>query len=392
MWRRQMREKNSNRLAGVAALIALVVVTLGIWWRLRKTPPAAPVPPAAAAVTNAPQPAAAAPAPSTEAMAGPADAFKTALGRLTGNQDAEAKKKALAELRQALASGNSKEASAAIRKFLDSKQDAPTGLGFKIGAHGMLTEAPTLRTYLLDQLGQIDPAAAADYARVILGSKDSPDEWAVALRNLAAGDTTPDGRALLQQKTAELLGYTPWQQNPSTGYLEAFDTAVYLGGTDLVPSLANLARQQDNPAVSHAAFLALDRSVINAPDTVLPVLLAQPELLQGRDQTRADYFARADVRDPQQKQVVENYLLSPQTTAAELQQFAGVFPNANYMISQNLLTPTPTPDMASLAGRDTASLNAVQQWIADPKFAAVRAQLEQINARLGQFVKQEQAR
>jgi hypothetical protein len=390
-WRGQMREKSSNWLAGVVALIALAA--LGIWWHLR-APTAAPAPPAT--VANAPRAATSSPANSTEPTAnskpGLPNQFQTALSQLTGSEDAGAKKKALAELRRSLAGGDPKEAAAAIRKFLDSKQDAPTGEGFKIGAHGMLAEAPTLRTFLLDQLGQIDPAAAADYARVILAGKDSPDEWAVALRNLAAGDLTTDGRALLQQKTAELLGYTPWQQNPSTGYLEAFDAAVYLGGTDLVPALANLARQPDNPAISHAAFLALDRSVINDPDAVLTALLAQPDLLQGRDQTRADYFARADVRDPQQKQLVENYLLSPQTTAAELQQFAGVFPNANYMISQNLLTPTPTPDSTSLAGRDAASLTTVQQWIADPKFAAVRPQLGQINARLGQFVKQEQAR
>ena len=203
------------------------------------------------------------------------------------------------------------------------------------------------------------------------------------------GDTTPAAHRLLEEKTGELLSYGAWQQNPSTGYLEAFDAAVYLGGTDLIPTLTGLARLRDNPAVAHAAFLALDRSVINDPTTLLTTLLAQPELMQGREQTRADFFARADVRDPQQRQLVENYLLSPQTSPAELQQFAGVFPNANYMISQNLLTPTSTPDSASLAGRDAGSLLAVQQWQADPRFAGIRPQLEQMSARLGGFVKQE---
>jgi hypothetical protein len=317
------------------------------------------------------------------------DVCQRAVKQLTDAHDAAARKQALEELRRSLARGDKTEVSAAIRKFLDSKADASTGLGFKIGAHGALTEAPTLRTYLLDYLGQIDPVAAADYARVVLSSKDSPDEWAVALRNLALGDTSPAARALLEQKTGELLSYGAWQQNPSTGYLEAFDAAVYLGGTDLIPTLTGLARLQDNQAVAHAAFLALDRSVINDPTTLLTTLLAQPELMQGREQTRADFFARADVRDPQQRQLVENYLLSPQTSPAELQQFAGVFPNANYMISQNLLTPTPTPDSARLAGRDAGSLLAVQQWQADPRFAGVRPQLEQISVRLGGFVKHE---
>lgn len=387
-----MRGESSKWPAGIAAMMVLLM--LGIWWRLRDTSPPTPVPssagsnvatPVAANLSNPPI-SAASPKP------GLIDAFQAAVAQLTNARDAAARKQALEELRRSLAGGDKNEASAAIRKFLDSKADASTGLGFKIGSHGMLTEAPTLRTYLLDYLGQVDPAAAADYARVILSSKDSPDEWAVALRNLALGDTSPAAHALLEQKTGELLSYGAWQQNPSTGYLEAFDAAVYLGGTDLIPALTGLARLQDNPAVAHAAFLALDRSVINDPTTLLTALLAQPELLQGREQTRADYFARGDVRDPQQRQLVENYLLSPQTTAAELQQFAGVFPNANYMISQNLLTPTPTPDTANLAGRDAASLNAVQQWQADPRFAGVRPQLEQISVRLGQFVKQEQAR
>src|ERR1035438_5614721 len=124
----------------------------------------------------------------------------------------------------------------------------------------------------MDYLGQIDPVAAAEYARVILSSKDSPDEWAVALRNLAAGDPSADGRALLQQKTGEMLEYQPWQQNPSTGYLEAFDVAVYLGGTGLVPALTELVRKQDNPAVAHAAYLALDRLAINEPAALLGAL------------------------------------------------------------------------------------------------------------------------
>jgi hypothetical protein len=376
-------------MAGIAAMIALLM--LGIWWRLRESPPVAPV--AASNVATPPAASLANPPVSTASpKPGLIDAIQAAVAQLTNARDAAVKKKALEELRRSLAGCDKTEVSAAIRRFLDSRVDAPTGLGFKIGGHGVLTEAPTLRTYLLDYLGQIDPAAAADYARVILSSKDSPDEWAVALRNLALGDTSPAAHALLEQKTGELLSDGAWQQNPSTGYLEAFDAAVYLGGTDLIPTLAGLARLQDNPAVAHAAFLALDRSVINDPTTLLTALLAQPELLQGREQTRADFFARADVRDPQQRQLVENYLLSPQTSPSELQQFAGVFPNANYMISQNLLTPTPTPDSTSLAGRDVGSLIAVQQWQADLRFAGMRPQLEQISVRLSQFVKQEQAR
>ena len=93
---------------------------------------------------------------------------------------------------------------------------------------------------------------------------------------------------------------------------------VYLGGTGFIPTLSGLVQSQDNPAVAHAAFLALDRLVIGNPATVLESLESAPDLMTGRESTRADYFARADVRDPEQRQVLESYLLNPSISASEL--------------------------------------------------------------------------
>ena len=302
--------------------------------------------------------------------------------------DAATARQKLATLRQMLAAMPTNAAVAAIRAFLDSKADATTHLGFKVAGNGLLDDAPTLRTFLLDELARLDPAAAADYARTILASMDSPDEWAVALRNLARGDTSDAARALLAQKTGEMLRYPEWQQGPSVGFLEAFDVAVYLGGTDLMPTLSDMVRSKDNPAISHAAFLAMDRLVLNSPSTALAALQADPSLMQGREATRADYFARADVRDPQQRQIIESYLLNPQISPAELDTFAGIFPNANFMISNNLLTQSATPDHASLAARDAESLQVVQTWLADPRFNAVQPALSKIAMRLRQFTSQ----
>jgi hypothetical protein len=223
---------------------------------------------------------------------------------------------------------------------------------------------------------------------VVLASMDSPDEWAVALRNLASGDASADGRALLERKMAQMLQYAPWQQNPSVGYLEAFDVAVYLGGTDFLPTLTDLVRQQDNPAVAHASFLALDRLVINNPATVLESLEAEPDLMEGRESTRADFFARADVRDPQQRQILESYLLDPSISTAELQTFASVYPNANFMISPNLLTQTATPNHDALMSLDAQSLAVAQEWLADPRFAQVAPELQTVIQRLEGFAAQ----
>ncbi len=370
------------------AVVAIVVVFALRWWARQNE-----LPGPTAVSTNAPaqnlprQPITQSPPP-VATKADLADKFRAAASELIRAPDAAAKRQAMAALRQALSDGSTNLTPAAIRRFLDTRVDAPTGQGFKPAGKGPLAEAPTLRTFLLDQLTSLDPAAAAEYARTILGSPDSPDEWAVALKSLALGDTSPAGRQLLEQKTAELLRNDSWQQNPSTGYLEAFDTAVFLGGTNLAPALTDLVRKQDNPAVAHAAYLALDRLVINDTADLLAALQADPGLMQGREATRANYFARADVRDPLQRQVLESYLLDPRIGAAELAQFAGLFPSANYMISQNLLTPTPTPDRASLTARDATSLQTVQDWLADPRFTKLQPQLQRVKQRLEDFARQ----
>jgi len=140
--------------------------------------------------------------------------------------------------------------------------------------------------------------------------------------------------------------------------------------------------------VAHAAYLALDRLVLADPSAMLAALQADPAAMHGRELTRANYFARADVRDPQQRQILETYLLDPRIGPAELGQFAGLYPNANYMVSPNLLTPAPAPDPAGLRARDAESLRVVQQWLADPRFAIVKPQLENIQSRLQEFARQ----
>jgi hypothetical protein len=223
---------------------------------------------------------------------------------------------------------------------------------------------------------------------VVLASPDSPDEWAVAMRDLAQGDSTSDARAVLADKFQEMLHNESWLQAPSSGYLEAFDVAVYLGGTNFLPAMASLAGPASDPAVAHAAYLVLDRLVLENAAITLSALAADPAMAGDRPAMRADFFARGDVRDSQQRAVLESYLLNPSLSPAELDAFAGIFPNANYMISPDLLTDTPTPNGADLASRDAASLAAVQQWLQDPRFAGVRPQLQRAEARIQGFVSQ----
>ncbi len=376
-------EHNPKTRRWLNGAMLLGVIALAAWLWPRGTPPRNTTPDAGTTQTNAPS--ITAPPPVPEHFK---SKFQELAGQMKATPDAATTRLQLAELRARLASLPTNEAVAEVRRLLDSRTDAPTKLGFKINASGALDEAPTLRTFLLDEMARLDPAAAAEYAKIILASKDSPDEWAVALRNLARGDASAEARALLEQKTGELLRHEPWQREPSVGYLEAFDTAVFVGGTGLLPVLSDLLRRKDNPAVAHASFLTLDRLVLNDATATLTALQAAPEWMEGREQTRANYFARGDVRDARQREILEQYFSNPNLSTAELEAFAGTFPNANFMISQNLLTQNRTTDHATLAACDAASLRVVQQWMADPRFAPQRPALEKISRRLEEFVRQ----
>jgi hypothetical protein len=361
----------------------VLVVGLGVWFWLGRT-----AGPRGANLAEPTSPATREPSPPANPPPNAIGQFLQSAGSaLSAAKTAEERMSALALLREALASGSTNEATAAIRALLDSKADASTGQGFKVGGGGSLLEAPTLRTWLLEQLASLDPAAAAAYSRVILNGSDSPDEWAVALRNLARADTSAAARALLESKTTELLRNEAWQRDPSVGYLEAFDTAVHLGGTALLPPLTELVSRKDQ-AVAHAAFLTLDRLTINQPATTLAALAQHPEWMTGREETRANYFARADVGDGEQRRLVEAYLLDAARSPTELQTFAGVFPNANFMISHNLLTENKTLDGATLRQRDQAAIEAVNQWLGDPRFAALKQPLTTMQRRLAEFVRQ----
>jgi hypothetical protein len=314
-----------------------------------------------------------------------------AAGKLRTCKNSVESRRALVEITEWLSSLTPDESPAPVREFLRSGADAPTGLGFQLGADGLLTEAPTLRVHLLDLLARVAPKQSAALAREVLGVSQSPDEWAICLRNFAANDSSPEKRVFLEGKFLELLANESWKENPSTGFLEAFDVTVFLGGTNLIPALSEALRNRANPALAHAAFLSLDRLVLQEPNAVMDALLESPALMDGRESTRAGYFARADLSDPAQRKLVETYLLDPGRNPAELEAFAGVFPNANYMVSHNLLTRQVTPDRAALTRWDRESLAIVETWLADPRFQPSRAQLFKVRQRLQQYVAEAEA-
>lgn len=288
-------------------------------------------------------------------------------------------------LRAALLAMPKDEAVRRIADFLESGKDRASGLSFGIAKDGSLSEWPSFRTFLLDVLLAVDPAAAAATGRSILEAPTTADEWALALRNVARGEATAD-KAFLRAKTEELIANPAWQADPSVGYLNAFDVLVHIGATDSTPLLSGLIQKKDRKDLAHAGFLTLDRLVQGQPVEVLGRLSRDTALQQSRPEMVAQQFARADLRDPAQQALVKSWLLDPARSGAELRSFAGVYPNNNQFVSNNLLTRQSAAPGDDLAAHDREALKVVAGWSADPAFSSVQEHLRTMLSRLEGFV------
>ncbi len=292
----------------------------------------------------------------------------------------------LERMARQLESGSSKEAVAAVQELLKSGRDARTGLPFEVGDRGGLSSWPSYRCWLLDLLSRLDLEAASAEADRVLARHGSADEWALALRDRARTVRGAADTEYLKTKVRELIRDPRWRKEQTSGWLESFDAVVHLQDTQLTAELAGLAGapSSDGRAAAHAAALTLDRLVQSAPVDVLGRLLPESGLLKGP--IRAGYFARADIRDPGQRQILERYILDPELDPAERARFFGIYPNAHFAVSRNLLTSGTGVREGEQRERDRAALAVVKGWLSEERFGAVRPGLEEVRARLELFV------
>lgn len=293
----------------------------------------------------------------------------------------------LDHFRRTLSTMSPSEAVQLIRSFLRGGRDKATGMEFELTEGGNLKSWPTLRTFLLDVVSSIDPLAAGEISREILAAPTSADEWALALRNLGRLERSAEGDRLLREKTVELIHNPSWQANPSVGYLNAFDVLVHIEATAETPLLSTLIQRKYRRDLAHAGFLTLDRLVQCQPTDMLERLAADESLRQSRPEMSAQEFARADLRDPAQREIVKHWLLDPSRSPAELRCFASTYPNSNCFVSNNLLTVGKPVPGAELAAHDREALAIVAAWENDPAFQTVREHLQSILTRLDGFVK-----
>jgi hypothetical protein len=124
---------------------------------------------------------------------------------------------------------------------------------------------------------------------------------------------------------------------------------------------------------------------------MLDRLATDRELQQSRPEMVAQQFARADLRDPAQRELVKSWLLDPARSGTELAALAGVYPNNNRFISNNLLTRESGQSGEDLAAHDLEALQTLAAWARDPVFQSVRPTLDRMVSRLEGFVGERQA-
>lgn len=285
----------------------------------------------------------------------------------------------LRELKRILSEADPAAVIESILRFLASGGDARTGEGFVIGAGGSLAEAPTLRLFLLNQLGLLGRASAprevAQNAREILSQPLSADEWAISMRNLAWTD--PNAVGFLSGKVTEMLAQEMWRKQPSTGFLEAFDVIVYAKALQAIPQLVELAEDRSAPA-GDAAAMTLDRLSRAAPLETMSYLNNNRSLLANLPFLRADYYAKADLRDAAQKQAVEIYLGREEVSVSEKQKFFAALQTPGTFVSDTLLTPAPTP--LDGPGRREAARQAAASWLRQGRYPQFRQALLELAA------------
>lgn len=306
--------------------------------------------------------------------------------RLRDGLSAEEARALLSEAAQFLADLPKIEAVRGLRAALDAGSDARTGLSFAVGAGGLLSEATSWRVWLLDQFGRFDPAAAAAYSARVFARAESPDEWAVALRNEWNGSEATDRIESVRRRALEALDRKDWRLDPSEGFLETCDFLVATVSWEALPLFESWLGAAERPVLVRAAVMALDRLALEAPEDFLGLLAQRSQILDTYPAIRASLFARADPASPGQRAAVEGYLLRPGLAEEEGQRFFAAFPQVSTDLSHNLATPPRfiSPQRAAQLDRD--ALAVVQRWKQAPAFSRWVPDLSAAAARLSEHV------
>lgn len=269
-----------------------------------------------------------------------------------------------------------------IRELLESGIDAVTSQSFKIGPGGNLSVAPTLRVWLLDQFGRLSAVEAAAYSQRIYEKSTSADEWALALRNDWRVAVQAGRISEVRVRVLELLGNQNWAENPSIGFLEAFDVAVVAMAWEAIPRFEHWITEGKSKALLNGSWLALDRLAQEAPSDFTAQLIRNPDWLGSQPKLRAGLMARANLAVEPERLSVEAYLSRSDLSEPEVRRFFELFPNVNGTFSHNLVSEPRLVSLVEAAHRDRAALQGVRNWMGRPNFSKWRTYLISAESRL----------
>ncbi|GEM_PF-3235055 len=281
--------------------------------------------------------------------------------------DDEKRYRQLMRLKEEMFSQPSSTASHQIRAFLASGQDLDLGMPFAVEEGGTLQIGDTLRVNLLDWLGQIDPVAAAEESQVIYQTKDSPEEWAVALRNTVWGGRLQDqeweAREEVRVRIVEMLDHEPWRENPTAGYLESFDAVVYSRSREAVAVLMNYLHPEQPDILAAASRRALNH--LAEIDGLLLLDTFQKNEWRNIDpMERAWFYAKLADPGPEAQAVLKTYVQS--VSQVEAEEFLRLYPNFSRGYSHSLLTPFHTTRGATFAQLEQFSRTALAPLVQSP--------------------------
>lgn len=284
----------------------------------------------------------------------------------------------LGDLRDRVVRSGSIDSVAALVSYLKSGRDRPLGSRFTVGPGGWLSEAPTVRCWVIDTLTELSLEDALSLTRELFDDRRSPEEWVLAMRIL--GLPEPDGYAPeLEDRFLEMLADESWRRAPSGGFLEGFDVAVFLGTPSASESVAEIMTDPgEHPSVRNAAGIALERVIEASPGLVGDLhdeLAASPKTL-------AYLLATLDVTDPVAAGIVGDYVLETGDPDQELNFFARHFPrhagSVGYRLLSAMTEGSRTPGRA--AEVDLAAAGLVERWMdqaaGEPRRMAVLRQVE----------------
>lgn len=260
--------------------------------------------------------------------------IQSSLAKFRASSDAEESKRILAGLRDGIRTADPQVAAQAVISFLRSGVDAPTHLPFSVGNEGMMDGVPSLRLALLDLLPSLDPELALEFSRAVMDQKSNPDEYALALRNLAWSDLNGDMHQELMDRLNQMIQVVDWASKPSAGFLEALDAAVFVSDNqsfEILESLHQAAEQSGDVGLKRATFIALDRVVLRNPESLVRAFENQAGLSEMTPSLRASLMSRLDIANDTQRGIFTRYLADPSLGDQELNYFAGIFPNGNYI-------------------------------------------------------------